>query len=121
LRVLIVDDQAVMRRGVASLLAGEPDLEVVGEAENGQQAIELAGSLVPDVILMDVSMPVLNGIEATRVIHADFPAVRVIGLSMVEESGQADAMRQAGAVGYVRKRDAAEVLLAAIRGGGPAA
>ena len=121
LRVLIVDDHAVMRRGVASLLAGEPDLEVVGEAENGQQAIELAGSLVPDVILMDVSMPVLNGIEATRVIHADFPAVRVIGLSMVEESGQADAMRQAGAVGYVRKRDAAEVLLAAIRGGGPAA
>jgi PAS domain S-box-containing protein len=117
-RVLIVDDHALVRRGFATLLAGEPDLVVVGEAADGQMAIELTRQLAPDVILMDISMPVLDGIEATRAIHAEFPEVRVIGLSMFEVADQPEAMRQAGAVGYLSKSDSAEVLLAAIRSGG---
>jgi PAS domain S-box-containing protein len=118
LRILVVDDHALVRRGVATLLAGEPDLEVVGEADNGQRAIELTRQLIPEVILMDVSMPILNGIDATRAIHAEFPALRVIGFSMVEDPEQPEAMRQAGAVTHLSKNDSAEALLAAIREGG---
>jgi len=118
LRVLVVDDHALLRRGFTTLLAGEADLEVVGEAANGQQAIELTRQMAPDVILMDVSMPVMNGVEATRTIHAEFAGIRVIGLSMFEEPEQPEAMRQAGAVGYLSKNDSVEALLAAIRGGG---
>jgi PAS domain S-box-containing protein len=121
-RVLVADDHALVRRGLATLLAKEPDLTVVGEAADGQIAIELTRQLAPDVILMDVGMPVMNGIDATRLIHAEFPSLRVIGLSMFEDPEQPDAMRQAGAVGYLSKSDSAEALLAAIRGGGaPAA
>jgi DNA-binding NarL/FixJ family response regulator len=120
--VLLVDDHALVRRGFATLLAREPDLEVVGEADNGQRAVELTRQLTPDVIVMDVSMPVMNGIDATRAVLAEFPATRVIGLSMFEDPEQPEAMRQAGALGYLNKNDPAEVLLAAIRGGGvPAA
>ena len=118
LRVLVVDDHALVRRGFATLLAGEPDLEVVGEAENGQQAIELTRQRSPDVILMDISMPVMNGIDATRAIHAESPAIRVIGLSMFEDPEHPEAIRQAGAVAYLSKSDTAEALLTAIRGGG---
>jgi PAS domain S-box-containing protein len=122
LRVLVVDDHALVRRGFATLLAGEADLEVVGEAANGRQAIELTRQRLPDVILMDVSMQVLKGIETTRAIRAEFPGIRVIGFSMFEEPEQPEAMRQAGAVGYLGKHDSAETLLAAIRAGGaPAA
>ena len=118
LRVLVVEDSALVRRGIAKLLQGESDLEVVDEADNGQRAIELTRQLTPDVILMDVSMPVMNGIDATRAIHAEFPMVRVIGVSMLEGPEQSEAMRQAGAVGYLSKNDSAEALLAVIRGGG---
>ena len=91
---------------------------MVGEADDGQRAIELTRQLTPDVVLMDVSMPVMNGIDATRAIHAEFPMVRVIGVSMLEDPEQSEAMRQAGAVGYLSKNDSAEALLAIIRGGG---
>jgi CheY-like chemotaxis protein len=117
-RVLVVDDHALVRRGIATLLVGEPDLEVVGEAADGKMAIELTRNLAPDVILMDISMAVMNGIEATRAIHAEFPAARVIGLSVLDAAGQSDAMRAAGAMAYLNKSDSAETLLAAIRGGG---
>ena len=115
---MIVDDHALVRRGFATLLAKEPDLTVVGEAADGQVAIGMTRELAPDVVLMDISMPVLDGIEATRAIHAEFPAVRVIGLSMFEDPDQPVAMREAGAAGYLSKSDSAEALLAAIRGGG---
>ena len=120
-RILVVDDHALVRRGLVTMLRKEPDLLVVGEATNGQEAVERNRALIPDVILMDIGMPVLNGIDATRAIHAEYPAVRVIGLSMFEESEQSEAMRAAGAVAYVSKSDAAEALLAAIRGAGEAA
>ncbi len=117
-RVLVVDDHALVRRGFATLLAGEPDLEVVGEAADGKVAIELTRQLRPDVILMDVNMPVLDGIEATRAIHVEFPALRVIGLSVLDATDQPAAMKEAGAVAYLSKSDSAEALLAVVRGGG---
>jgi len=115
IRVLVVDDHRVMREGLTQLLTAEPDVVVVGEAADGQQAAELTRQLWPDVVIMDINMPTLNGIEATRVISAEYPAVRVIGLSMFEAAEQEAAMREAGAVAYLSKSGPAEVLLATIR------
>ncbi|MFO7654405.1 MAG: PAS domain-containing protein [Candidatus Krumholzibacteriia bacterium] len=113
--VLLADDHEVMREGLARLLAEEPDIDVVGEAADGQQAVALAGELVPDVILMDMSMPKLNGIEATRAIHRNHPGIRIIGLSMFEEAERARALYEAGGVSYVTKSGASSELIAAIR------
>ena len=115
MRILLVDDHVLMRCSLAHLLRLEADLQVVGEAGDGQQAIELTRELMPDVVLMDISMPGMNGIDATRTIHAEAPGVTVIGLSMYEPREQAQPMLDAGAAGYVSKTDAPEVLLAAIR------
>jgi DNA-binding NarL/FixJ family response regulator len=82
IRVLLADDHALFRQGVASLLATEPDFEVVGEAADGREAVEMARALTPDVILMDVSMPVINGLEATRRIRAEMPGVKVVVLTV---------------------------------------
>jgi PAS domain S-box-containing protein len=114
-RVLVVDDHKVMRQGLIQLLTAEPDIEIVGEAADGEAAVALARHLVPDVVTMDVSMPRMSGIEATQRIHTECPGVRVIGLSMFEEAEQAAAMRDAGAVAYLLKSGPAEALLAAIR------
>jgi two-component system, NarL family, response regulator len=114
-RVLIVDDHAVVRKALAVMLAQEPDLDIVGEAANGLQAVERVRELRPDLVLMDINMPVMNGIEATRVIRAECPGVRVIGLSMYEHAEQAHPMLDAGASVYVCKTDAPEALLQAIR------
>jgi len=115
MRVLVVDDHTVVRQALALMLSQESDIEVVGEASNGKTALELARSLKPDVVLMDVNMPVMNGIEATRAIHGEIPGISVIGLSMYEKNEQATPMFDAGAVGYVSKSDAPDILLAAIR------
>ena len=115
--VLLADDHAVMRQGLASLLGAEDDIEVVGQAADGEQAVEKAQSLVPDVILMDVSMPRLNGVQATRIIHARQPDIRIIGLSMFDETDGATAMLEAGAVAYLTKTGESAKLLDAIRGG----
>jgi DNA-binding NarL/FixJ family response regulator len=114
-RVLLVDDHVLLRRSLALLLSLEPDLQVVGEAGDGHRAIELTRALMPDVVLMDISMPGMNGIEATRVIRAEAPGVTVIGLSMYERSEQAKPMLDAGAAAYVSKTDPPEALLAVIR------
>ena len=114
-RILLVDDHVVLLRGLRELLNKEPDIEVVGEAMDGQDALEKAAALLPDLVLMDVNMPRLNGVEATRIIHHDYPDIRIIGLSMFEETERATAMRDAGAVDYVTKSGPAERLLAAIR------
>ena len=115
IRVLLVDDHAVLRAGMASLLNEEPDIEVVGEAWDGQMAVELAVELQPDVILMDVTMPRLNGIEATRRIVARLPQTWIIGLSMHDQESMALAMRTAGAKAYLSKDGRCETLIAAIR------
>ncbi|HSB77980.1 MAG TPA: CheR family methyltransferase [Candidatus Methylomirabilis sp.] len=116
IRILLVDDHQVVRQALARLLRAEPDLAVVGEASTGTAAVALAGEVSPDVVLMDINMPEMNGIEATRAIHGAFPAMRVIGLSMFDRGDQEAAMRDAGAEAYVSKSAPAEVLFAAIRG-----
>jgi CheY-like chemotaxis protein len=117
IRVLLADDHCVFRAGLASLLADEPDIEVVGEAGDGQQVIELARSTAPEVVLMDVTMPRMSGVDATRYLHEEMPGVRIIGLSMHSEDDMASSMRQAGAVNYLTKGGSPDLLLAAIRAG----
>ena len=114
-RVLLVDDHQIMRQGLSSLLQFESDIEIVGEAGDGRQAMELARRLVPDVVVMDVNMPVMDGVEATRVLAAELPDVKVIGLSMHLDSEAADAMRKAGAVSHLTKGGPSETLIEAIR------
>ena len=112
---MLADDHAVVRQGLAQLLEKESDIEVVGSAAHGQEAVELAARLLPDIILMDISMPRLNGVEATSAIHRDFPEIRIIGLSMFEKDERTEAMREAGAVAYLTKSAPAGALIAAIR------
>jgi DNA-binding NarL/FixJ family response regulator len=115
IRVMLADDHAVVRQGIANLLDDQPDMEVIAEAADGQDAVELAAKLLPDIILMDMSMPKLNGVEATRIIHNDWPGIRIIGLSMFEEAERAQAIRDAGAIDYITKSGPAEKLINAIR------
>jgi PAS domain S-box-containing protein len=115
IRVMLVDDHAVMRQGLSSLLSLQPDIEIVGQASNGEEAVDLARKIVPDIILMDISMPKMNGIEATRIIHSEFPSIRIIGLSMHTGNGQAVAMIKAGASAYQSKGEDTDLLLASIR------
>ena len=113
--MLLVDDHRVMRAGVEALLDDEADLEAVGQAGNGRDAITLAGRLKPDVILMDVEMPILDGAAATRTIKERWPETRIVALSMFENEAIRNRMREAGADAYVSKNDPSETLLAAIR------
>jgi len=115
IRVMLVDDHPVMRDGLSRMLNSIYDMEVVGEASDGEEAVHMARKLVPDVILMDISMPKMDGLEATRIIHAEFPHIRIIGLSMYDENDQAKAMLNAGASAYRSKSGNSDRLLAAIR------
>lgn len=115
IRVLLADDHKILREGLVGLLREQPDFEVVSEASDGQMALEMARETHPDVIIMDVSMPRLNGVEATRRILAEMPEVKVVGLSMHAQEDMADAMRKAGAIGYVTKGAPSEILTAAVR------
>ncbi len=114
IRVLLADDHEVVRTGLARLLQLQPNVEVVGLASDGQQAVDLAMQTRPDAVIMDVSMPRLSGIEATRRIHADLPSVCVIGLSMHTEADMAERMQEAGAAAYLPKTCPCEDLIAAI-------
>ncbi len=116
IRILLADDHAVMREGLARLLGQETDFEIVGQASDGQDAVEQAGELLPDVILMDVSMPRMNGLDATRVIHRQHPDISIIGLSLYQEEERAKAMLDAGAAVYLTKSGPPADLKAAIRG-----
>ena len=113
-RVLLVDDHAVVRAGLHMLLAADREIEIVGEAENGAEGLRLARELVPDVVLMDISMPDMNGIEATRRIKAICPDIAVLALTMHEDDQYFFEMLAAGASGYVPKRAAPNDLMAAI-------
>ncbi len=116
LRVLLADDHRIVREGLFSLLSEEKDIEVVGEAANGREAVNLAYRLQPDIVVMDVAMPLISGDEATRQIKAHLPKTRIIALSMYNEPTRRETMYQSGAESYVLKNAPSEELLAAIRG-----
>lgn len=115
LSLLLVDDHPVLRAGLKALLSAEADLDVIAEADNGRAAVELARSLEPDLIVMDVSLPVLSGAEATRQVKALSPQVPVLALSVHEELPFLRMLLDAGAGGYVLKRSACDELVRAVR------
>lgn len=115
IRLLLVDDQDIVRAGLRSLLERHPDMEVVGEAAGGREAIALAQKLQPDVVLMDITMPDTNGAEATRRIKEIAPEVHVLALTIHEDEAYFFEMLNAGACGYIPKRASPDDLLAAIR------
>lgn len=115
IRVLIVDDHAMVRRGLAAFLKAKPDLQLVGEACNGAEAIMLCERLQPDIVLMDLVMPETNGVEATRTIRSRWPAVQVIALTSFGEKELVRDVLAAGALSYLLKNVSAEDLAEAIR------
>src|SRR6266850_3503966 len=115
IRVLLADDHKILREGLRSLLARKRGIEVVAEAGSGMSAVELARQCRPDIVIMDVTMPDLNGFEATRRILAEFPHVKIIALSMHSDKQYLARMFNAGAVGYLRKECASKELAQAIQ------
>jgi NarL family two-component system response regulator LiaR len=115
IRVLITDDHKVVRRGLRGFLELDPALQVVGEAGNGEEAVAMARRLVPDVVLMDLLMPVMDGIEATREIRRELPDVEVVALTSVLEDASVSGAIKAGAIGYLLKTTDADELCEAIK------
>ncbi len=115
IRILLADDHAVVRQGFRMILGSQPDLEIVGEAATGREAVELAETLRPDLVVMDVAMPELNGIEATRRLASTLPHTRVLALSMHKDSVYVREILRAGARGYLLKDAFDRDLLAAVR------
>lgn len=115
IRLLLVDDQPLLLQGFSMILSTEPDLQVVGEVSDGQQAVDAIGALRPDVVLMDVQMPVLDGIEATRRITADHPDVRVVILTTFDRDDYIFDALEAGASGFLLKNADADALVDAVR------
>ena len=121
LRVLLADDHAMLREGLAMLINAQDDMAVVGQAANGREAVQLAKTLNPDIVVMDVSMPELGGAEASEQIRDNCPDVRVLALTRHADQGYLRRLLQAGASGYVLKKSAADALINALRvvaGGG---
>jgi DNA-binding NarL/FixJ family response regulator len=115
IRLLLVDDQEIFRQGLATMLSVETDLEIAGQAANGQEAIEAAKRLQPHVILMDVQMPICNGIQATQAIHECYPWIRILVLTTFDDDEYILQSLQVGALGYLLKRTPAPEIAAAIR------
>jgi DNA-binding NarL/FixJ family response regulator len=115
IRILLADDHGVVRQGFKMILDAQADMEIVGEAANGREAVELAERLKPDIVVMDVAMPELNGIEATRRLAESAPHVRVLALSMHKDSVYVRETLRAGARGYLLKDSGANDLVAAVR------
>jgi two-component system response regulator NreC len=114
-KVLLVDDHPLFREGIRALLSAESDIEVVGEAADGKQAIELAEKLSPDIVVMDLVMPGMNGMQAAQQLHDKYPDIKVLILSMYDDDEYVCQILKAGASGYVLKRAASDDLLRAIR------
>lgn len=114
IKILLADDHKITRDGLKALLENQPHMRVVGEAENGRLAVRLALELAPDVVVMDINMPELNGIEATRQILADLPDTRIIALSMYSDKRYVVGMLKAGVSGYLLKNCAFDELVTAI-------
>jgi NarL family two-component system response regulator LiaR len=115
IRIMLVDDHAVVRSGLGAFLSVNPDLELVGEAENGEQAVVRANILKPDVILMDLMMPVMDGVAATQAIKKQNPQIQVVALTSFQEDELVQNALKAGAVGYLMKNVTARELAAAIK------
>src|SRR5260370_21148866 len=113
--VLLVDDHTVVRQGLRALLKSEEDIEVIGEAENGRQAVTMSQKNPPDVVVMDVAMPLLNGLEATRQILKSLPSSKILVLTSYWDDECVEQLMHAGAAGYLIKQTAANDLLKAIR------
>lgn len=113
-RILIAEDHTIVRKGLCSLLKNEKDIDVIGEAENGKEAIKQVEELNPDVVVMDISMPLLNGLDATRQIKKRFPEVKVLVLTVHSNEEYISEILKAGASGYIVKKAAPEELVAAI-------
>jgi DNA-binding NarL/FixJ family response regulator len=113
-RVIVVDDHAVIRRGVQGILSAFPEWELCGEAENGQEGVKLAETVRPEIIIMDVSMPGLNGLEATRIIHNTLPDTKILLLTLHSSTELVRSAFRAGARGYVLKSDAEHELVRAL-------
>jgi len=115
IKVVIADDHAVVREGIKMILSREPDIEIVGEAGNGREALDLVAKTKPHVVVMDISMPEMGGVEATRRVKEAHPKVNVLALTMHEDESYVFQLLKAGASGYVLKRGAAQDLVQAIR------
>ena len=115
IRVLVVDDHHLVRAGLITLLQAAADIEVVGEAADGQQALEVAAAASPDVVLMDLSMPVMDGVSATRALLSELPETRVVALTSFSDRQRVTDILTAGATGYVLKDSRPDDLLAAVR------
>ncbi|MBX9259314.1 response regulator transcription factor [Desmonostoc muscorum CCALA 125] len=115
IKVLLVDDQSLIRQGLRALLELEPDLEIVGEGENGQDAINLIAELQPDVVLLDIRMPIMDGVAATREIQKHFPKTKILVLTTFDDNEYVSAALQNGAMGYLLKDTPSEELAVAIR------
>jgi DNA-binding NarL/FixJ family response regulator len=115
IRVMLVDDHALVRKGLYTLLERQPDMEIVGEAGNGMEAVTLARSICPDVILMDINMPVMNGLEATRLISTEMPGIWIVGLSINDDAETTEAMLEAGAACHLTKSCHSDSIVSVIR------
>ena len=115
IRVVLADDHAVVRKGVREFLEDESDIEVVGEASNGQEAIELAVTLQPDVVVMDIAMPVLSGVEATKRIRSVAPTVRILALTAYDDPPYIFSLLDAGVTGYMLKTAESREIVRAVR------
>jgi two-component system response regulator NreC len=115
IRVLVVDDHTIVRDGIRALLGLAGDIEVVGEAENGREALEKVRELVPDVVLMDVAMPTMDGLEATRRIHREFPQTKVLALTQHDDREYVFSVVEAGAQGFISKTAASAEVVSGIR------
>lgn len=114
IRILITDDHQLFREGIANLLSASPQIEIVGQAENGRQAIEKAMELKPDIVMMDLSLPLINGVEATRILQKELPQTKVLVLSMHAEKNYIKEALEAGASGYLFKDCTYDQLIEAI-------
>lgn len=115
MKIVLAEDHNIVREGLKKLLEEDPKIKVIGEATNGKEAVELADSLSPDLILMDISMPVLNGIEATRRIKKKLPGIKILILSMYDNEEYIKEVMKAGANGYLLKETLAKNLISAIK------